>query len=229
MTTLLLNEVEARILGCLLEKQTTTPDVYPLSLNQLVLACNQKSNRDPVVDYDERIVITGLDSLREKKLAVQIGQDGARVPKYGHLLEQALSLTQQETAILCVLLLRGAQTPGELKTRTERLANFNDRDEVELVLDKMMSTDQSPPLVCKLPRQTGRRESRYMHLCCGEPEIQPEEIKMPQENVRREIAVEQEKMAGLEEKIKSLEAQIQEIQAQLAAQQLVISKLQELI
>jgi len=228
--TFVLTEVEARILGCLLEKQTTTPDVYPLTLNNLVLACNQKSNRDPVVNYDERTVISGLDGLRDKKLAILIGQEGARVPKYGHLLEQAMPLPRQELALLCVLLLRGPQTPGELKTRTERLADFSSIEEVEQTLDAMLARENLPPLVVKLPVQAGKREARFTHLLCGEPEQpEPEAWMPPPEPARQELTAEQTRLATLENQVAELQSLLEKLQAELAEQRQLTDKLKELL
>ncbi|MGI6355109.1 MAG: DUF480 domain-containing protein [Lentisphaerae bacterium] len=228
--TFILTEVEARILGCLLEKQTTTPDVYPLTLNNLVLACNQKSNRDPVVNYDDRTVISGLDGLRDKKLAILIGQDGARVPKYGHILERTLPLSKQEQALLCVLLLRGPQTPGELKTRTERLADFASIEEVEQTLNAMITHENLPPLVVKLPVQAGKREARYTHLLCGEPELpEPDAWMPPPEPARQELTAEQTRLTDLENKVAELQDLLEKMQAELAEQRQLTDKLKELL
>ncbi|HOG50614.1 MAG TPA: DUF480 domain-containing protein [Lentisphaeria bacterium] len=228
--TFILTEVEARILGCLLEKQTTTPDVYPLTLNSLVLACNQKSNRDPVVNYDERTVVSGLDGLREKKFALLIGQDGARVPKYGHNLDQTMPLSKQEQALFCVLLLRGPQTPGELKTRTERLADFASIEEVEQTLDAMITPENLPPLVVKLPIQAGKREARFTHLLCGEPELpEPDAWMPPAEPARQELIAEQTRLTALENQVAELQNQLEKLQAELAEQRQLTDKLKELL
>ncbi len=228
--TFILTEAEARILGCLLEKQTTTPDAYPLTLNNLVLACNQKSNRDPIVNYDERTVVSGLDGLRDKKLAVLIGQDGARVPKYGHILEQTIPLPKRELAILCVLLLRGPQTPGELKTRTERLGDFTTIEDVEQTLAAMLAREDPPPLIVKLPRQTGKREARFAHLLCGEPEQPaPEAWMPPPEPARQELTAEQTRLAALENHVVELQALLEKLQTELAEQRQLTDKLKELL
>ena len=146
-----LSDVEVRILGCLIEKETTTPDYYPLTLNSLVNACNQKSNRSPVVSYEETSVVRGLDSLQDKGLSEKIYKADSRVPKYGHLFMKKLNLSRSEVAILCVLMLRGPQTTGEIRGRSERIHKFNDPGEVEKVLDELMNKEH--PMTIKLPRQ----------------------------------------------------------------------------
>jgi uncharacterized protein len=156
---------EVRVLGCLLEKEVTTPEYYPLSLNALVNACNQKSNRDPVVHLDEETVEGILSSLGEKGLSLNITGAGSRVPKYGHRLSEKLNLGRRELALLCELMLRGPQTLGELRTRADRLHHFDDTAEVETVLDHI------PELVTKLARRPGEKEARYAHLLSGTPEI----------------------------------------------------------
>ena len=163
---LLLHPVETRILGSLLEKETTTPEYYPLSLNALVNACNQKSNRDPVVSYDEELVEQALQSLRDKGLLLTISAAGSRVPKYGHRISEKLNLGRRELAILCELMLRGPQTLGELRSRTERMHKFDDLAEVESILDRL------PELVMKLPRRPGEKEARYAHLLSGQPAVE---------------------------------------------------------
>lgn len=156
---------EVRVLGCLLEKEVTTPEYYPLSLNALVNACNQKSNRDPVVHFEEDAVEGILYSLREKGLSLNITGAGSRVPKYGHRLSEKLNLGRRELALLCELMLRGPQTLGELRTRADRMHHFDDTAEVEAVLERI------PELVTKLPRRPGEKEARYAHLFSGTPDI----------------------------------------------------------
>ncbi len=160
-----LSDIEARVLGSLLEKSLTTPDYYPLSLVALTTACNQKSNRDPLVNFDETTVVRALDSLKEKRLAVQ--GDASRVPKYAETLVNRFNLLGHEAAILMVLLLRGAQTVGEIRTRSERAHQFDDIGAVELALDEMIEAGYA----IKLPRQAGRKEPRYAHLLSGEPDL----------------------------------------------------------
>ncbi|MDD4097479.1 MAG: DUF480 domain-containing protein [Lentisphaeria bacterium] len=228
--TAILTEVEARILGCLIEKQHTTPDVYPLTLNSLVLACNQKSNRDPIVNYDDRTVVSGLDGLRDKKLAILIGQEGARVPKYAHLLEQAMTISKREMAILGVLLLRGPQTPGELKTRTERLADFTTLDDVEETIDAMLASEDRDPLIIRLPRQTGKREARVAHRLCGEPEMTaPQAWNPAPEPARLELTAEQARLTTLEQRIAELQDTVAQLQAELADQRQLTDQLKILL
>ena len=165
---IVLTEIEARVLGSLLEKDVTTPDYYPLSLNALVNACNQKNNRDPVMSLDEESVRQALDGLHEKRLAGPASGADSRVTKYEHRLQEVFNFTRGEAAILCVLLLRGPQTPGELRGRGERMHRFDGLDEVESTLQRLIERD--PPLVRVLPRQPGTKESRYMHLLSGDVE-----------------------------------------------------------
>ena len=166
-----LTPVEARVLGSLIEKDITTPDYYPLSLNALVNACNQKNNRDPVMNLDENAVRDALAGLQDQRLAGPARGADSRVTKYEHRLQEVLNLTRAETALLCVLLLRGPQTPGELRGRTERMFRFEHLDDVEATLHRLMARD--PPLVTMLQRQAGTKESRYAHLLSGQPQEAP--------------------------------------------------------
>ena len=172
-----LTALEARVIGCLIEKQITTPDQYPLSLNALTNACNQKSNRDPVLELDERQVQTVLDGLMRRQLAMERSGFGSRVPKYQHLFCNteygSLKFSPQQTGIVCELLVRGPQTPGELRTRAARMAPLHDVTEVEAALEDLM-TRPDGPFVAKLAREPGRRDSRYMHLFSGDapPSVQ---------------------------------------------------------
>jgi uncharacterized protein YceH (UPF0502 family) len=156
-----LDAEEVRVLGSLLEKEVTTPEYYPLSLNALLNACNQKSNRDPVVHFDEDTIERVVYTLRDKGLLLNITGAGSRVPKYGHRLSEKLNLGRRELAILCELMVRGPQTLGELRTRAERMHHFDDLAEVESILDRM------PELVTKLGRRPGEKETRYAHLFSG--------------------------------------------------------------
>lgn len=166
-----LTSTEARVIGCLIEKQITTPDQYPLSLNALVNACNQKSNREPVLDLDERTIQQTVDDLARKHFVVERSGFGSRVPKYQHRFCNTeygpLKLDPQELAIVCELLLRGPQTPGELRSRASRMAPFSDVSEVEAALTRLSERDDGP-FVVRLAREPGRRESRYAHLFSGE-------------------------------------------------------------
>jgi len=170
----LLTEAQARVLGALIEKEITTPDYYPLSMNALLNACNQKSNREPVTELDEDTVRQALHGLDDKGLAGAVRGSEARVTKYEHRFSEAYNFGRREVALLCVLLLRGPQTPGELRGRTERLYNFDELSDVQSTLHKLIERD--PPLVKVLPRQPGTKESRYMHLFCGDvlpPSLSP--------------------------------------------------------
>jgi len=166
-----LTAIEARVIGCLIEKQITTPDQYPLSLNALVNACNQKSNRDPVLELEERVVQQTVDDLGRKHLVVEKSGFGSRVPKYQHRFCNTefgtLKFDPQELAIVCELLVRGPQTPGELRSRAARMAPFSDVSEVEAALTRLSSREDGP-FVTRLAREPGRRDSRYAHLFSGE-------------------------------------------------------------
>jgi uncharacterized protein YceH (UPF0502 family) len=157
-----LSPTETRILGCLLEKERTTPEYYPLSLNSLVTACNQTTNRDPIVNYSEKTVEQGLDLLRQKKLAMLIHTAGARVAKYRHTFLDLYNLNSREVAIICVLMLRGPQTPGELRLRTERMCGAMSLPDLEKLLDELSAGDD--PLVKVIPARPGQKEKRYVHL-----------------------------------------------------------------
>ena len=163
---ILLNDTEVRILGSLIEKEMTTPEYYPLSLNSLTNACNQKSNRNPITSYEENSVLEGLDNLQEKGLARKTLTAGSRVPKYLHSLLDKFDLSRQEIAILCELLLRGPQTVGELRTRAERMTPFEGLEEVEKNMQGLLDYDTA--LAVKLPRESGRKECRYIHLFSGD-------------------------------------------------------------
>jgi uncharacterized protein len=164
-----LNQVETRVLGVLMEKEMATPDYYPLTLNALVNACNQKSNREPVMSLDESSVEVALQGLRDKRLATRVSGAGHRVQKYGHRMGEAFNFDRREEAVLCVLMLRGPQTVGELRGRTERMHHFDDLDGVESTLRRLM--EREFPLAITLPRRPGEKESRHAHLLAGEVEM----------------------------------------------------------
>jgi uncharacterized protein len=207
--SLQLSPVETRILGCLLEKERTTPDTYPLSLNGLTAACNQTTNRDPIVAYDEKTVESGLDSLREKKLASVVWGAGARVQKYRHNLLDTYNLDHREVALLCVLMLRGPQTPGDLRARAERLHPFASVQEVEECLQNLCQGDR--PLARVIPPRPGQKEKRYVQLLSGEPEIaQP---AAPVSSTVGSPATPQPDKSRLEQ----LEAEVGALKAELAA------------
>ena len=208
-----LNAVEARVIGSLMEKQITTPEYYPLTLNALVNACNQISNRDPVVSYDEKTVVRALDSLREKQLAWMVTGAGSRVPKYEHRITEALRLAEQEAAALCVLILRGPQTIGEIKGRATRMYEFKELEEVEMTLQSLMNAEPRP-LVVKLPRQPGTKESRYAHLLSGEVQIEEHAVAPRLEAATVEVHAENERIARLESQIETLQQELTELKQQ---------------
>jgi len=170
-----LTEAEVRVLGSLIEKEITTPDYYPLSLNALVAACNQSSNRNPVVHYDEDTVVQAADLLREKKLVHLIARGESRVNKYRHVLYEAMNMGRPDIAAMCILMLRGPQTIGEIRTRSNRLYDFTSIEQVETTLNGLMAA--VPPLVVRLPRQIGQKEVRYAHLLSVEVEMSALEVE----------------------------------------------------
>jgi uncharacterized protein YceH (UPF0502 family) len=207
---LFLTASQARVLGALIEKEVTTPDYYPLSLNALINACNQRSNREPVTDLDEEEVRLALRGLEDKQLAGRArGADG-RVTKYEHWLGEAFNFSRAETALLCVLLLRGPQTPGELRGRTERMHRFDELTDVAAGLQKLM--EREPALVAVLPRQPGTKEARYAHLLSGPVESMPVAAAVPA-SARREGGEDPE----LEGRVAQLEATIAELRQEMAA------------
>ena len=192
--------VEIRILGCLLEKQRTTPDVYPLSLNGLRAACNQSSNRDPVVEYDEATIRPALERLKVRGWVRLTSGHGSRALKYRHLLDDALGLTDPEQAVLCVLMLRGPQTPGELKGRTERLHPFASLAEVHETLDGLIERE----LAVRLPRRPGQKEQRYAHLL-GEADGESAERETgPDDDVEARLRRLEDEVASLRQAVDSL-------------------------
>lgn len=210
---ILLTPVEARVLGALIEKETTTPEYYPLSLNALVNACNQKNNREPVMQLTEDEVRQALHGLEDDGLAgVARGHD-SRVAKYEHRLQEVLNLSRGETAILCVLLLRGPQTPGELRSRTERIFPFEQIDDVLSALDKLMQ--RTPALAAALPRQPGSREIRYAHLLSGDVESLP--FAPAEAAATGNSAIESDRLARLESEVAALRQEVAELKQQLAA------------
>lgn len=205
-----LTATEARVLGALIEKEITTPDYYPLSLNALVNACNQKNNRDPVMTFAEEDVRAALEGLQAHRLAGPARGADSRVAKYEHRIQEVFNFTRAETAVLCVLLLRGPQTPGELRGRTERMFQFEHLDDVQATLQKLI--DRDPPLVRMLPRQPGTKESRYMHLLSGEVEMpQPEPVHTTSSN-----HTDSQRLARLESEVSGLQSEIDSIKQQLA-------------
>jgi uncharacterized protein len=211
VVNIVLSDVEVRVLGSLVEKDATTPDYYPLSLNALVNACNQKSNRDPFMELNEDAVRQALSSLQEKRLAGPVNSADSRVTKYEHRLQEVYNFSRGENAVLCVLLLRGAQTPGELRGRTERIHRFEDLDEVQSALQRLMQRE--PPLAKVLPRQPGTKESRYVHLFSGDVDTPPQsEISV----TRTARADSSERVERLEETVKDLQREVEELKQQFA-------------
>ena len=202
---MILTETEVRVLGCLIEKELATPEYYPLTLNALTNACNQKSNRDPVMQLEESEVVHALDALRFKQLAL-LSAEGGRVPKYRHILAEKLRLSPAELAVLAELLVRGPQTVGELRTRGERMHPFAELAAVEEVLAELQA--RTPSLVTLLPRQPGRKEQRYAQLFAGEPELAADEHAPPSEGARLKVMAEDGRIAKLEEEVASLRAEV---------------------
>ncbi len=213
----LISAHEARVIGSLIEKQITTPEQYPLSLNALVLACNQKSNRDPVLELTVQAVQELIDALSRKHLVIEKSGFGSRVPKYQQRFcnteFSALQFTSQERAILCELLLRGPQTPGELRSRASRMAPFSDVTEVETALEHL-AQDPGGPRVVQLPREPGRRDSRYTHLFSGEVHAMP---RAPGESANAAEPSAKDAPGTLTERVSALEQQVLELRAELAA------------
>ena len=197
-----LTDIETRVLGALVEKQVTTPEYYPLTLNALALACNQKNNRHPVTAYSENEVAQALESLREKNLAYVFYGSTSRVPKYKHVMPEVLHLNAAETALMCVLMLRGPQTPGELRGNAARLHEFAGLDEVEQTLAGLISHDPDP-LVTRLPRQPGQKEVRFAHLLSGEIRVE----------VASEVAPSSPRQT-LEQRVDALAAELETLKAQ---------------
>ncbi len=208
---ILLTEIEARVLGALIEKEITTPDYYPLSLNALVNACNQKSNRDPVMNLDEDAVTQALRTLNGKELAGPADNFDSRVRKYEHRLQEAFNFNRLETAILCELLLRNRQTSGELRSRASRMHPFEELSEVQSTLDRLIHHD--PPLVKILPRLPGTKEARYTHLLCGDVEI-PEAQATPAR--AREISA-ASASASTGDRLARAESEIADLKKEIAA------------
>lgn len=209
---MILNDIEVRVLGSLVEKELTTPEYYPLSLNSLTNACNQKSNRDPVTALTEEEVVRALDSLRFKQLVV-LSADGGRVPKYRHLLAEKMGLMPAEQAIICELLVRGPQTGGELRTRGERMYPFGDLAAVEEVLQELMVRET--PLITLMARQPGRKEGRYAQLFSGMPESVEESSEARPEAARQRVVAENERIAKLEEEIAGLRNDVADLRSMM--------------
>jgi len=203
----LLHPVEVRVLGALLEKEITTPEYYPLSLNALVNACNQKSNRDPAVNFDESTVEQALHSLRDKGLLLSITGAGSRVQKYAHRFSEKLNLGRPELAILCELMLRGPQTLGELRTRAERMHAFDDLEQVQSVIDRL------PELIVKLERRPGEKESRFAHLLSGPPAVSH---SVSQTDAELPAPQRHDRITTLETEVAQLRQELEDLKQQFA-------------
>ncbi len=215
-----LDAVEVRVLGCLIEKENTTPDYYPLTLNGLMNACNQKTNREPVTQYDESTLARAIDRLRDKRLAWMVQSADARVPKYEHNFDRELGLTLQEVAVMCVLLLRGPQTIGELRGRCARIYPFESLEEVGVTLKSL--ADRDPALALRLPTQPGQKEARYCHLMSGEPDLAAmtfEDNPAPSygEGHHDELVFLRDEVAALREEVEALRAGLTDMEASFAA------------
>jgi len=203
-----LDSAEVRVLGALMEKEIATPEYYPLSLNALVNACNQKSNRDPVVSYDDDTVETALESLRDKGLSMRITSRDSRVPKHEQRFTERFNLGRREAALMCVLMLRGPQTPGELRGRTDRLYTFDDLESVESTLNKLVEMG----FVKQLPRQVGYKEQRWAHLLAGDADVEAAPAAASAERGPSD----RERIAALERDLAELRREFDELKASLS-------------
>ena len=204
-----LTDVEIRVIGALLEKEVTTPDNYPLSLNTLMNACNQTSNREPVVDYDEDTVSRTVEALRKRNLVRAVQQSGSRVMKYRHMMADTMGLEARQAAAMCVLMLRGPQTVGEIKTRTERLADFRSLEDVETTLNELIER-QAGALVVRLPRRPGQKELRYAHLLAGDVVVDAPDVVAP-----ARATPQADRITVLEEGLEELRREVEELRSQL--------------
>ena len=208
----ILNDIEVRVLGCLVEKQVTTPEYYPLTLNALTLACNQNNNRNPVTSYTETEVSQALETLREKNLTYVFHGSTSRVPKYKHVMPEVMHLSKPQMAVMCVLMLRGPQTVGELRGNGARLYEFSGLDEVEETLNSLVSREPES-LIVRLPRQPGQKEARVAHLLSGEVSIDslPEETSSTRSRSR---GADGERITALEAEVENLKTEIAQLRGQ---------------
>ena len=206
--SILLNPSEARVLACLIEKRLSTPNNYPLTLNSLVLACNQSSNRDPVVDYDQHLVNDAMINTRNQGLSLRLSKSGSRTAKFDEKLCETLQLDDKQAAVLAELILRGPQTPGELRQRTTRMVDFPDLEVLEAVLDRL--AERTEPLVVKLPRQPGKREARYAHTLCGPVDLEVEapttSLSSSEQSLAERVLELEMQMATVLQRLNQLEA-----------------------
>ena len=206
-----LTDIETRVLGALVEKQVTTPEYYPLTLNALTLACNQKNNRHPVTSYSESQVSAAVESLREKNLAYVFYGSTSRVPKFKHVMPEVMHLNHAEVALMCVLMLRGPQTPGELRGNASRLHEFSGLEEIEQTLNGLMSREDEP-MVVRLPRQPGQKEVRFAHLLSGEVQVEMiAEAPAPRVSARESL---EQKVDMLAAEVESLRQQFEQFKKQ---------------
>jgi uncharacterized protein YceH (UPF0502 family) len=210
-----LTDVEVRVVGSLIEKEMTTPDYYPMSLHALTNACNQSSNREPVVSYDDDLVARAIEPLRRKSLVRLVQQSGSRVSKYKHLVNETLGLVKPQTAVLAVLMLRGPQTLGELRTRASRLTEFESLDDVETALNQLMSRVPSA-LAVQLPRRPGQKEVRYAHLLAGEPSAEAIEAAEAHHG-NSEGGGRSDRLGELERSVEELRREVTDLRGQLEA------------
>ncbi len=206
----ILDDLEARILACLIEKKITTPDYYPMSLNSLVNACNQKSNRNPLMNLDEKTVVRALDGLRGAELAFRILSQEFRTPKYEHAFSHIHPFTPTQTAVLCELMLRGPQTVGSLRSRASRMEKM-DYIQVEEALDELAQSEQGP-FAMRLPRAPGQKESRWMHLLCGAPDAEQLAAMAPEEKAVAQVRAENERLDELEQALEKVMKQLEQLQ-----------------
>ena len=210
-----LNPIEARVLGALIEKEVTTPEYYPMSLNALTNACNQKSNREPVMDLSDNDVVIAIDTLKDKKLSWQFSSAGGRVPKYEHNIRSLFSFSKGEIAVICILLLRGPQTVGEVRTRTDRLYSFPSLEETEKTI-RGLAERPDGPFVVELPRQPGHKESRFVHLFSGMPDISL--VQESSDGITRheskQITTTNDRLIAVEEEVVALRKEILELREQ---------------
>ena len=210
-----LNPIEVRVLGSLIEKQITTPEYYPLTVNALIAACNQKNNRNPVTSFNEGEIEDALYTLREKNLAYVFHGSTSRVPKYKHVVPEVMHLSPPEVAAMCVLMLSGPQTVGEIRTRGYRLYEFSGLEVVEETL-RALAAREDEPLVMKLPRQAGQKDARFVHLLSGTPDIEAISESVPAERATRRV-VDGDRVAALEQQVEALTQQVAGLSEQFEA------------
>ncbi len=204
-----LTQEEVRVIGSLIEKEKTTPEYYPMSVNSLMNACNQKSNRFPVVNYNEELVIKTIESLREKKFVVKRTGDDIRVPKYRQTLTEYYNLTEPEVAVMCVLFLRGAQTPGEIKTHCSRIHSFENLESLDLVLNQLKNREE--PFIQKQSRQTGMKESRYIHLFSSSGDV----VENNNDSITKNLDEKLSRIETLEIRVQSLEVKLRDLKTMI--------------